>query len=294
MEPENPPTVPPSVKPQDVLDKLMYDGTFDNLRSSLITVLKSNDDLKSYILTLVENSEVLRNSDVETKSRRQLMEELRNELSSSVLEKVSTAAWELMLSTEGLGMEITEKVDDTFCDLTESSTLGCDCHPGVGSSLKKLGSLDCDSSAAVNTKVVSEQTSVGSKRLREEEVEKPITSSSIEPESAIGTVAVDCKVVVKEEHEPASCNGSTTEMPPQLKHPKGNWDVWVGSSDSINDPHKHDSVGQSSQGKPEERVRENGHMSREQPSGATERPSESCHSDSYDDNMSKPRGPKVV
>ncbi|KAL2653075.1 hypothetical protein R1flu_021203 [Riccia fluitans] len=247
--------LPPTVKPQDVLDKLMYDGSFDSLRSSLIAALKSNDDLKSYILTLVENSEVLRKEGVESKSRRQLMEELRNELSVKVLEKASAAAWELMLSNEGLGMEITGKVNETFCDLTGSSTLGCDCHPGAGPSVKKSASQDCGSSAVINPKMACERSTVGCKRAREEEVEKPSTSSCLRIDSAAENV-IDCKVVVvKKELDPASCNGSSTQPPVSLKVPNGNLDLSIGSSDTVNDAPRSFSPGQV---KVEERDKDSG------------------------------------
>ncbi|KAL3684882.1 hypothetical protein R1sor_002904 [Riccia sorocarpa] len=279
--------VPPTVKPQDVLDKLMYDGTFDRSKSSLITALKSNDDLKNFILTLVENSEVLRKEDVERKSRRQLMEELRNELSVKVLEKASAAAWQLMLSDEGLGMEITEKVNETFCDLTGSSTLGCDCHPGAGPSVKKLASLGSGSSEVLNSKTDCKQSTVGSKRAREEEVEKP--SSYLRPDSAADDVAHSEGVVVKKELEPASCNGSSPQPPVQPNVPKGNGDLSIGSSDTINDAPRIFSPGEV---KDEERDKDNCSPEREQPSTA-ERLSESSRTDSFEDN-STPRRSKVV
>lgn len=103
--------------PQNVLEKLMNDGIFDDLRVKLLSELKQNEELKLYTSKLVEQSAALAAPNSERKNRRDLFEALRSELEAPVLEKASAAAWELILSDQGVGQEIVEKVEDVYCQL---------------------------------------------------------------------------------------------------------------------------------------------------------------------------------
>ncbi|EFJ22337.1 hypothetical protein SELMODRAFT_17035, partial [Selaginella moellendorffii] len=106
------------VKPQEVLESLMNDGTFDALRGKVTAQLKSNEDLKRYTQSLVEKSQCLNSPGADNKTRRELFDALRRELEGPVLDRASKAAWELILSKENLGKEIAEAVDSTYSKLS--------------------------------------------------------------------------------------------------------------------------------------------------------------------------------
>eukprot|EP00250_Pteridium_aquilinum_P013415 c21328_g1_i1 orf=810-1367(-) len=99
-----------AVTPQQVLESLMNDGTFDDLRHKIINQLKHNEELKKYTTSMVEQSQTLNTPGAEQKSKRDLFVSLKHELEGPVLERASKAAWELILSKEGIGKEVMETV----------------------------------------------------------------------------------------------------------------------------------------------------------------------------------------
>nr|CAD1816897.1 unnamed protein product [Ananas comosus var. bracteatus] len=96
----------------------MNDGTIDAIRMKIIAQLKANEDMKKNTMMMVEQSKVLNTPGAEKKTKRELFDELRRELETSVLEKASKAVWELILDSSGLGKEITETVEKVYCRLS--------------------------------------------------------------------------------------------------------------------------------------------------------------------------------
>eukprot|EP00249_Psilotum_nudum_P006555 c19880_g1_i1 orf=173-712(+) len=111
-----------SVSPQQVLSSLMNDGTFDSLRAKIISQLKQNEELKKYTTSRVEQSQVLNSPGAEQKSRRELFEALRRELEGPVLERASKAAWDTILSEEGVGKEIADTVYRAYNQLSNKDS----------------------------------------------------------------------------------------------------------------------------------------------------------------------------
>ncbi|KAH7331664.1 hypothetical protein KP509_20G045900 [Ceratopteris richardii] len=110
------------VTPQQVLESLMMDGTFDDLRLKIINQLKHNEELKKYTTSMVEKSQTLNTPGAEQKSKRELFVSLKNELEGPVLDRASKAAWELILSKEGIGKEIMETVYRAYNQLHGKQT----------------------------------------------------------------------------------------------------------------------------------------------------------------------------
>ncbi|KAJ7546350.1 hypothetical protein O6H91_08G036700 [Diphasiastrum complanatum] len=106
------------VTPEVVLDSLMKDGTFDSLRTKITTHLRNNEELKKFTSSMLEQSLVLNTPGAETKPKRELFEALRRELEVPVLERASRAAWEVMVSKDGIGKEIAETVDSVYYRLS--------------------------------------------------------------------------------------------------------------------------------------------------------------------------------
>ncbi|KAE9618928.1 hypothetical protein Lalb_Chr02g0147831 [Lupinus albus] len=106
------------IKPEDVLESLMNDGTIDALRLKIITQLKANEELKSTTIKMAEQSKVLNTPGAEKQTKRELFDALRQELEASVLEKASKSVWDLILDNAGLGKEISETVEKVFCRLS--------------------------------------------------------------------------------------------------------------------------------------------------------------------------------
>ncbi|CAL9097476.1 unnamed protein product [Musa acuminata var. zebrina] len=105
------------VKPEDVLESLMNDGTIDAIRLKIINQLKANEELKNNTITMVEQSKVLNTPGAEKQTKRELFDALRRELETPVLEKASRAVWELIVDNNGLGKEISETVERVYCRL---------------------------------------------------------------------------------------------------------------------------------------------------------------------------------
>ncbi|XP_044482934.1 uncharacterized protein LOC123209178 [Mangifera indica] len=106
------------ISPEDVLESLMNDGTFDSLRLKIINQLKANEELKSTTIKMAEQSKVLNTPGAEKQTKRELFDALRQELEAPVLEKASKSVWELILDSNGLGKEISETVEKVFCRLS--------------------------------------------------------------------------------------------------------------------------------------------------------------------------------
>ncbi|KAL1213896.1 hypothetical protein V5N11_028653 [Cardamine amara subsp. amara] len=106
------------IKPEDVLESLMNDGTIDALRLKIINQLKANEELKSTTIKMAEESKVLNTPGAEKQTKRELFDALRQELEGPVLEKASKSVWELILEKDGLGKEINETVERVFCCLS--------------------------------------------------------------------------------------------------------------------------------------------------------------------------------
>ncbi|XP_038970756.1 uncharacterized protein LOC120104194 [Phoenix dactylifera] len=106
------------VTPEDVLESLMSDGTFDALRMKIINQLKTNEELKNNTIAMVEQSRVLNIPGAEKKTKRELFDALRQELEMPVLEKAAKAVWELILDDSGLGKEISETVERVYWQLS--------------------------------------------------------------------------------------------------------------------------------------------------------------------------------
>ncbi|WOL19120.1 hypothetical protein Cni_G27917 [Canna indica] len=112
------------ITPEDVLESLMNDGTIDSIRLKILNQLKANEELKNNTITMVEQSRVLNTPGAEKQTKRELFDSLRRELETPVLEKASRAVWELIVDDNGLGKEISETVEKTFCRLS-----GCELPP---------------------------------------------------------------------------------------------------------------------------------------------------------------------
>ncbi|CAE5960418.1 unnamed protein product [Arabidopsis arenosa] len=106
------------IKPEDVLEHLMNDGTIDALRLRIINQLKANEELKSTTIKMAEESKVLNTPGAEKQTKRELFDALRQELEGPVLEKASKSVWDLILEKDGLGKEINETVERVFCHLS--------------------------------------------------------------------------------------------------------------------------------------------------------------------------------
>ncbi|KAL1190492.1 hypothetical protein V5N11_020063 [Cardamine amara subsp. amara] len=106
------------IKPEDVLESLMNDGTIDALRLKIINQLKANEELKSTTIKMAEESKVLNTPGAEKQTKRELFDALRQELEGPVLEKASKSVWELILEKDELGKEINETVERVFCRLS--------------------------------------------------------------------------------------------------------------------------------------------------------------------------------
>ncbi|KAG7649843.1 hypothetical protein AtNW77_Chr1g0056771 [Arabidopsis thaliana] len=106
------------IKPEDVLEHLMNDGTIDALRLRIINQLKANEELKSTTIKMAEESKVLNTPGAEKQTKRELFDALRQELEGPVLEKASKSVWDLIIEKDGLGKEINETVERVFCHLS--------------------------------------------------------------------------------------------------------------------------------------------------------------------------------
>ncbi|MCO5548872.1 hypothetical protein L7F22_002334 [Adiantum nelumboides] len=80
------------------------------------------EELKKYTTSMVEQSQTLNTPGAEKKSKRDLFVSLKHELEGPVLERASKAAWELILSKEGIGKEIMETVYRAYNQLHGKET----------------------------------------------------------------------------------------------------------------------------------------------------------------------------
>ncbi|GBG66646.1 hypothetical protein CBR_g66782 [Chara braunii] len=71
------------VTPANVLARLMNDGIFDQLRAKITQELKQNEELRSYTMSLVENSQALNFVGADRKKKRELFDALRKELDAT-------------------------------------------------------------------------------------------------------------------------------------------------------------------------------------------------------------------
>ncbi|KAJ8752481.1 hypothetical protein K2173_004769 [Erythroxylum novogranatense] len=110
------------ISPEEVLEQLMNDGTIDALRLKIINQLKSNEELKNTTIRMAEQSKVLNTPGAEKQTKRELLDALRQELETPVLEKASRSVWELILDNDGLGKEISETVERVYCRLSGRET----------------------------------------------------------------------------------------------------------------------------------------------------------------------------
>mmetsp|Transcript_29772 Transcript_29772/g.41110 ORF Transcript_29772/g.41110 Transcript_29772/m.41110 type:complete len:114 (-) Transcript_29772:169-510(-) len=94
-----------------VLQDMMEDGTFDDFRQKIVNHLKENESLRGFTAELVERSETLGQPGVASRPRKDLFETLRKEIEEPVMEMASSAAWDVLLSDQGVGKEIKEKVE---------------------------------------------------------------------------------------------------------------------------------------------------------------------------------------
>uniref|UniRef100_A0A7S0QPS2 Uncharacterized protein n=1 Tax=Pyramimonas obovata TaxID=1411642 RepID=A0A7S0QPS2_9CHLO len=99
-------------KSSNVLDSMMENGTFDKFRENIVNQLKDNEELRSYTSDLVKKSQTLNAADARGQQKKILFEKLRSEIENKVMERASEAAWDILLSEEGIGKEIKEKVDE--------------------------------------------------------------------------------------------------------------------------------------------------------------------------------------
>jgi len=94
------------------LDSMMENGTFDKFRESIVAQLKDNEDLRKYTSDLVKESKTLNDDNARSQQKKILFEKLRGEIENKVMERASDAAWDILLSEEGTGKELKEKVDE--------------------------------------------------------------------------------------------------------------------------------------------------------------------------------------
>jgi len=110
----------PQASSSKLLQEMMDDGTFDDLRQRLVTQLKDHEELRAHTAESLNNSETVKSLADTTKPRKELFESLRREVEGSVLSKASTAVWELLQSDEGIGKEIEEKVDAAMARMEQT------------------------------------------------------------------------------------------------------------------------------------------------------------------------------
>ncbi|KAK9807849.1 hypothetical protein WJX72_011190 [[Myrmecia] bisecta] len=108
-----------SINPDDctaVLNKIMADGTFDELRQQAVAELKSNVVFKEYVEELVANSETLNSSKVEKKTQKENFEQLRKELEAKVMDEALNTTWGALTSSEKpISRLIDQRVHEALC-----------------------------------------------------------------------------------------------------------------------------------------------------------------------------------
>eukprot|EP00898_Chlorokybus_atmophyticus_P006250 jgi/Chlat1/6626/Chrsp482S06110 len=92
-----------TITPEVVLEQLMADGTFDSLRSTVTSLLKSNVHLQRFTTESVLNSNVLRHQnrkELESMTREELFAKLRRELEVPVMRCASKHVWDILMKPD--------------------------------------------------------------------------------------------------------------------------------------------------------------------------------------------------
>lgn len=79
-----------------VLQKIIESGMFDEIRHKVVDELKKDDSLRKAVQHAVDTSKTLATADVHRTTKKALLEALRKELETGLLEKASSVAWGIM------------------------------------------------------------------------------------------------------------------------------------------------------------------------------------------------------
>ncbi|CAA0838845.1 Unknown protein [Striga hermonthica] len=109
------------VRAEDVISKLKDDGDFDRLRLKIIRKLKENEELRSSIISMVQQSAALNRPGVENLKPRQLSDAIHQEIGDKVMSHISDGVWNVIRSADGMKNEITETVQSVYDKLSNPS-----------------------------------------------------------------------------------------------------------------------------------------------------------------------------
>ncbi|CAK0783493.1 hypothetical protein CVIRNUC_006692 [Coccomyxa viridis] len=106
---------------QLVLRRIMEDGTFDELRKTVIERLKQDDVLNSFIEEAVLNSKALASTKVDSKeSKTDTYNYVRKEIEGKALDRALQATWRVLQDQEtGLSASIEQQVHAALCAIYE-------------------------------------------------------------------------------------------------------------------------------------------------------------------------------
>mmetsp|Transcript_19508 Transcript_19508/g.46586 ORF Transcript_19508/g.46586 Transcript_19508/m.46586 type:complete len:133 (-) Transcript_19508:275-673(-) len=118
-----------------VLEQMMKDGTFDELRQKVVKELKQKDGLKEYtkqkvqeklgekrledlVTRLQASSE---SSASRSKVQQEIVQELRSSLEMDLLNEISSSTWELLSTSPEIADQIQSRVHDVFLSVVAPS-----------------------------------------------------------------------------------------------------------------------------------------------------------------------------
>ncbi|GAV79601.1 hypothetical protein CFOL_v3_23066 [Cephalotus follicularis] len=107
------------VSKEEVIEKLKDDGDFDNLRLKIIRKLKDNEELRSNIISAVNQSAVCNRPGAEDMKPRQLSDAIYDDVGNKVMSQISDCLWHIIKSGDGMKNEITETVQSVYSKLAE-------------------------------------------------------------------------------------------------------------------------------------------------------------------------------
>ncbi|XP_004298718.1 PREDICTED: uncharacterized protein LOC101307693 [Fragaria vesca subsp. vesca] len=119
------------VSKEEVIAKLKDDGDFDRLRRKIIQKLKTNEELRENIVSIVKQSAALNRPGAENMKPRQLSDDIHQEVGESVMSRISDGLWGIIRSSDGMQSEISETVRSVYDKLAnpednvEDGSKGC-------------------------------------------------------------------------------------------------------------------------------------------------------------------------
>ncbi|CAL5220592.1 g2632 [Coccomyxa viridis] len=104
-----------------VLERIMEDGTFDELRKKIVERVKQDEELNAFIEEAVFNSKALASTKADSKGRQgDVYNSVRKEIESKALDRALQTTWKVLQDEQtGLSATIEQKVHEALCVIYE-------------------------------------------------------------------------------------------------------------------------------------------------------------------------------